>query len=254
MLGAHAPDHCSAAEPGKTLSSEAYAGADVARDVWLLYSGVTLAPFDDIHADGVRMRASGGYGQYAYSGQRQGSLRYYEATFAYAEALLGYQKRVGPLTAKAFVGIAAIDHTINPGDPIALGGLLTQGMDYGFKGVLELWLNLGSDAWTSLDTSWTTAHQTYAARWRLGWRVLPTLSLGVESAVNGNALDAPDILANGSRREKLEPSARLGLFARYEWATGELSLSSGFASYGLDLDRQPSWRDAYGTVNWLVRF
>lgn len=237
---------------------ETYAGADVTSDVWLLYSGVTLAPMSDIYGDGIRLRAAGGYGQYRYRGHRSGdpprTTREFSATISYVEALVGYQQRIGQLTAKAFVGISAIDHTISPADPIAAGGLLTQGLDYGLKGVLELWLNLGSDAWTSLDTSWTSAHQTYAGRWRLGYRVLPTVSVGLEAGVNGNLLEESPVLDDGSLREKLRPETRLGLFARYEWNGGEVSLSGGLASNSLDFDASPNLDNAYGTINWLTRF
>lgn len=247
-----------AAEPGTNFWRETFSGADVTSNVWLLYSGVTLAPTSDIYGDGVRFRAAGGYGQYRYSGHRAGDpkdkRREFKATLTYAEALLGYQKRFGELTAKAFVGVAAIDHTILPDDPIAAGGLLTQGLEYGVKGVLELWLNLGSDAWTSLDTSWTSAHQTYAARWRLGYRLLPTVSVGAEAALNGNAISGNDVLEDGSRREPLRPQGRLGIFARYEWNGGEVSVSGGLANDAYDFGSTGGFNNAYGTINWLTRF
>lgn len=237
---------------------ETYAGADVSRDVWLLYSGVTLAPTSDIYSDGIRLRASGGYGQYRYSGHRAGdpkdTQRHFGGTITYVEALIGYQKRVGELTAKAFVGLAAIDHAVAPDDPIASGGLPTQGMDWGIKGALELWLNLGSDAWTSLDASWTSAHQTYAGRWRLGYRVLPTVSFGLEAGINGHTLNENPILEDGSLREPLRPQTRLGLFARYEWYGGEVSISGGLANNAYDFGATDGFDAFYGTINWLTRF
>lgn len=251
-----------ATEDEKPFWRETYAGADVSRDVWLLYSGVTLAPGGDIYGNGVRIRASGGYGQYRYQGHRAGDPKNVERSFAgtvsYVEALIGYQARIGDLTAKAFAGIAAIDHTISPGDPIAAGGLLTQGLDYGLKGALELWLNLGSTAWTSIDTSWTQAHEAYAGRWRLGYRLLPTVSLGLEAGINGHLLSGRSVLSDGSRREPLQPQMRAGLFARYEWNGGEVSVSGGFANSAFDLQDAgggtDGFRDLYGTVNWLTRF
>lgn len=239
-------------------SREVYSGADLAHDVWLLYSGITFAPTSDIYGDGVRLRASGGYGQYRYQGHRAGdpkdTERKFHGTVSYAEALIGYQMRFGELTAKAFVGIAAIDHTVSPDDPIELGGLLTQGMEYGVKGALELWLNLGSTAWTSLDASWTNAHQTYAGRWRLGYRILPTVSLGLEAGINGNALDEARILDDGSQRDELRPQSRVGLFARYEWNSGEVSISGGLSNNAYDFGKTDGFDEFYGTVNWLMRF
>ncbi len=63
------------------------------------------------------------------------------------------------------------------------------GDDFGVKGVIELWLNLGPNAWTSLDLAYTTAHETGSARWRAGWRMLPTVSLGPEVRYDINAED-----------------------------------------------------------------
>lgn len=233
---------------------EVSAGVDIGSHVWLAYSGATYSPFGSLYANGFRLRAAGGYGQYSYTGQRRGQYRSFDAMVSYAEALLGYQWQAGALTTKAFAGIASIDHVITPDDPIAYGGLLTQGLEIGVKGALELWLNLGDDAWSSLDLSWTSAHQTYAGRWRLGYRVLPTLSLGPEFIVNGNALDAPSALPDGSFREELKPAGRIGAFARYEWASGEISLSGGIGSETLAFDGDVSLQSAYGTANWLTRF
>lgn len=246
------------ADPGSTFSREAYAGADVTSDVWLLYSGITLAPTSDIYGDGIRLRASGGYGQYRYDGHRSydppKTRRKFNGTITYVEGLIGYQKRFGELTAKAFVGIAAIDHQVSPNDPIAAGGLLTQGLEYGAKGAVEMWLNLGSNAWTSLDASFTSAHNTYAGRWRLGYRVLPTVSLGLEAGMNGNAVSGEKVLDDGSLRDPLRPQGRVGLFARYEWNGGEISVSGGLSNSEYDFAGADGFKQAYGTVSWLMRF
>ena len=206
----------------------------------------------------MRFRATGGYGQYRYQGHRagdpKGTQRKFEGTVSFVEALAGYQKRFGELTAKAFAGIAAIDHAITPGDPIAAGGLLTQGLDIGIKGALELWLNLGSEAWTSLDASWTNAHQTYAGRWRFGYRIQPTVSLGLEAGMNGNGVSGHRVLDDGSRREPLRPQTRAGLFARYEWNGGEISISGGLSNSAYDFRRSDGFDEFYGTANWLMRF
>ena len=62
--------------------------------------------------------------------------------------------RSGPLTAKAFVGISAIEHDVRPHDPQNP----VQGRAYGPKAVVELWLNMGESTWSSLDAGWTSAH------------------------------------------------------------------------------------------------
>ena len=58
---------------------EVFSGADATRDVWLLYSGVTLAPWSkDIYSDGVRLRVVSGYGQYNYIGRRDNGAEAYD--------------------------------------------------------------------------------------------------------------------------------------------------------------------------------
>lgn len=212
---------------------EVWTGADVSSHVWLLYSGATVAPYAHIFADGLRLRAAGGYGRYSYTGTRRGELQTFNAETAYGEALVGYLKRFGPLTAKAFVGIAAIEHDVAPFDPENE----VQGQKLGAKLAAEFWLNIGSSGWSSLDMSWTSAYNTAAARVRAGYRVYDDVSLGLEGGINANDLGE---------------DARVGLFTRYAWEGGEISVSGGFA--GRFLDDAQSLRDPYATANWLTQF
>jgi hypothetical protein len=99
-----------AAEPVVTpLWRETWVGADATAHTWLVYSGTTVSPFSDMWSDGLRLRIGGGYGRYAYSGDR----RYpgqrtatrnidFKAETSFTEGLAGYLWRLGPLTAKAF--------------------------------------------------------------------------------------------------------------------------------------------------------
>src|SRR5688572_3168255 len=54
------------ADPASKSGREIWAGADISSNVWLLYSGVTIAPWSGIHEPGIRFRAAGGYGGYSY--------------------------------------------------------------------------------------------------------------------------------------------------------------------------------------------
>lgn len=229
---------------------EVWAGADVTKDVWLLYSGVTLAPLSaDIHSDGLRLRAAGGYGQYHYKvdtsnagtglcgspGQDNCTTtrRKFNVDHSYAEALIGYQQRFGELTAKGLVGIASITHAFDRVDR----NNAASGSSIGVKGVIELWLNLGPIAWSSLDLSYASAFDTGALRSRTGWRILPTVSIGPELRYDTNA--------EGQ-------SVRGGGFLRYEWVGGEISLASGVAGNAL----VPETQDlaAYGTLNIVLQY
>lgn len=257
-LLAGAPADRAQAGDGEAAASvgwrEVWAGVDATESTWLAYSGTTIAPLGGIHDPGLRLRFAGGYGQYAYSGRRrdlsqpQGwRLRHFEAETAFSDALVGYLWRLGPLTAKGFVGAAGIGHTIAPLDP----DNVVDGLEWGAKGVVELWLNIGDDAWASLDASYTTAHESYAARARLGYRILPTLSIGLEAGLNGNAVGSEGLLSSRVT-DGYQPidyqNGRGGAFIRYEWYGGELSLSAGVSG---DIAEPTT---PYATLNWLTQF
>lgn len=258
-LAAVAPCDRALAGDGATEPSvgwrEVWAGVDATESTWLAYSGSTIAPFGGIHDPGLRLRFVGGYGQYTYSGRRHDPsrptgwrLRHFEAETAFSDALIGYLWRLGPLTTKGFVGAAGIGHAITPRDP----DNIVDGLEWGAKAALELWLNLGDDAWASLDASYTTAHATYAARARLGYRVLPTLSVGLEAGFNGNAVGNDGFLSSRVTDGPYQPidyqNGRGGAFVRYEWYGGELSLSAGVSG---DI---ASPTTPYATLNWLIQF
>ncbi|MEQ1669466.1 MAG: cellulose biosynthesis protein BcsS [Hyphomicrobium sp.] len=229
---------------------EMWGGADATKDVWLLYTGVTLAPFSkDIYSDGLRVRMNSGYGQYHYSRVGRASLtcgstpgknetcssvsKRFEIDVTYTDVLVGYHMRLGALTAKAFAGASMVSHSPSQHDPKNR----VTGMEYGATGGLEFWLNVGDNAWTSLDLNYTTAHETGAARWRGGWRVLPTLSVGPEARYDRNAEDG---------------AARAGLFVRYEWFGGEISAAAGVAGSmtgSITEELQP-----YATINVLTQY
>jgi hypothetical protein len=212
---------------------EVFAGADVSSHAWLLYSGATIAPYCDMFSNGLRLRATVGYGGYSYEGERNGEIRSFESETAFTDTLVGYLMRLGPLTAKAFLGASAIMHDVRPMDPQNP----VQGLAYGPKGVAEFWLNMGNSAWSSLDVNWTSAHQTYSGRVRTGYRVFDDVSVGAEARVIGNALDK---------------DARGGLFVRYAWEGGEVSFAGGVA--GRFFEDAQDMRDPYATMTWLMQY
>ncbi|MBK9078972.1 MAG: cellulose biosynthesis protein BcsS [Hyphomicrobium sp.] len=240
-LSALADDHSDAPQPQYGWR-EVWGGVDATKDVWLLYTGVTLAPLSkDIYSDGLRFRANSGYGQYHYDYHRQNCVDHpagvcrttINVDVTYTDLLVGYHMRLDELTAKAFAGASMVSHdfsTIDPTNDV-------RGRAFGASGALEFWLNLGDRGWTSLDLFYTTAHSTGSARWRAGWRVLPTLSIGPEVRYDRNAED---------------DASRVGTFARYEWLGGETSVSAGFAGSmtgGTTDDMEP-----YITLNMLSQF
>lgn len=172
------------------------------------------------------MRAVAGYGAYSYPK--------YKTTIhgqaAFTDVLAGYQHRLGPLTIKAFAGLAAESHNLVPLDldNDVIGG------DIGAKAAIETWWEMGPQSWSSLDLSWSSVHGgAYAARGRTGYRLRPKLSLGLEAAASGNAE---------------YDGGRGGAFLRYTWADGEIS-----ASAGASIDRSGE-SGSYGTINALYRY
>lgn len=249
---------CKAGENEQPLWREVWAGADVSSNVWLIYAGATVAPFGGIHDNGLRLRAVTGYGQYSYFGAAP-TNRTFAATTAFGEVLAGYLYRYNSLTMKAFAGVSFIDHDIAPFDAenISISG------DAGIKGVLEFWYNSSPKAWSSLDLSFTTAHDTASARMRSGYRLWPQLSVGVEGGINidGQAqckMRLPtqkgcQLNANDGDMKSVFDFGRTGLFARYEWTGGEVSLAAGALGQFMQDDGTVSL-DPYATANWILQF
>ncbi|WP_072396472.1 cellulose biosynthesis protein BcsS [Hyphomicrobium sp. CS1GBMeth3] len=252
---------------------QVWAGADVSSDVWLVYSGVTVAPWSSIYEDGIRVRAAGGYGGYKQSYTQHSidlttdadrfTQRELDVSTYYGEVLIGYLKRYGELTAKAFVGASIISHNLGMAEEV-----IAIGDEVGIKGALELWLNIGERGWGSLDLWWSSAHDTRAARARVGYRVWPNLSIGLEGGINVDARAECRLSGKRSREcghvivsddgtvvrdfdsAELLDYARGGTFARYEWGVSEVSVSVG-ALRNAFADNEVA---PYVTLNWLTQF
>ena len=232
---------------------QAWTGADVHSNGWLMYAGATVSPYSDIYSDGLRLRATTGYGGYGWQGRPDAdhhSPPKGNATTDYADLLFGYYKQMGPATVKGFVGVAMIEHRLgtincrdNICDPETVRSELVHGSDWGPKASFEIWLNLGKNAFASFDASYTTAHETFSSHTRLGYRVLPNISAGLEAAVNTNAKN--NFLGQNSA------DYRGGAFVRYEWLTGEVAVSAGFTAGDIG---NVSENSLYGTLNWATHF
>lgn len=218
-------------------------GAQAYSHAWSLYSGVTAAPFAGLDQDGLRLRAVGGYGAYQYAGRRAAGVSSrivaFDGQTTFADLLAGYHKQLGPVTLKGFAGLTTTEHRISPDDPETA----IRGGGIGAKLALETWWTISEQAWSSIDVSWGSLHDSYAGRGRLGWRLLPALSVGLEAGAAGN-LEC-DI-------------ARVGGFLRYEWAAGEVSASGGWSNDKLLDGRQSAGlleaSTPFATVSWLTRF
>ncbi len=199
---------------------EMWSGGQAYQQLWSVYSGAHWSPFGGIQEDGWRVRAV------------LGSADYGTGTAAFADVLLGYHKQLGPVTIKALGGVTVTDRRAR--DPL----LALEGTDFGGKGVLEAWWAITDQAWASADFSWSSAQMDYGGRVRLGWRLWPELSAGLEGGAAGTW--ERDI-------------ARVGAFLRYEWAAGEVSISGGLAAEGSGGEREGP-PGPFGTVSILTRF
>lgn len=205
---------------------EVWSGGEAFRHIWSAYGGATVAPFGGIRDDGFRLRGVLGYADYG------------RGTATFGDVLIGYHKQLGSVTIKIFGGLSVTDHVPDPSEPFPA---LQRGTEYGGKGVLEAWWNITDQAWASADLSFGSTHMDYGGRIRLGWRLWAELSVGLEGGSGGTA--EPDLEHD---------TARIGGFLRYEWPTGEVAISGGWAAEG-------TWRDRdgpapFGTVSLLTRF
>ncbi len=165
-----------------------------------------------IREDGWRLRSGAGYWRYSdrpvkwvpgVGETRVGTKR----NGSFADLLLGYHKSLGPLTVKAYGGIAyANERWLQDG---ADGG--SPGSDFAAKVMVESWLNLTPVSFAQLDAGWTSLRDTITARARLGYKIMPSLSLGRKPA--------------SGRTSTLSPTRALRL-----GATGRSSASSGTAA------------------------
>jgi len=215
---------------------EVWSGAETHGHVWAFYSGVTAAA-DGLHAPGLRFRLSAGMSTYAYV-DALGKAR---AAQPFADLLAGYQWQVGSLTVKGFAGATGYAD-FRPTEQVANVWDLWGQRRIGAKGVLEGWWTIDQRHWASLDLAYATPQASLWSRARVGHRLLPQFSLGAEA---------------GSAGEVARPTARAGVFVRYDWADGEVALSGGIADKGRSgLAPDVGMRNAtpYATLLWLQRF
>jgi hypothetical protein len=246
---AAAQDVAHAADPGKADTLPYYeisGGGEVAGPAWSTYASTTIAlsaigfgtPVS-IREDGWRLRTGAGYWRYSDRpvkwvpgvGDTRVALK---RNGSFADLLLGYHKSLGPLTIKAYGGVAYSNETwlqdgFDDGSP---------GSAFAAKVLVESWLNLTPVSFAQLDAGWTSLRDTITARARLGYRITPSLSIGPEAGYWSN-VDAES--------DKGVTAWRYGGFVRYEWGGGEISLSAGGAddSYATHF---------YATANALFRF
>jgi hypothetical protein len=226
---------------------EVWAGAQSDRSVWSAYSGVTWSPFGDILDDGWRLRLLSGVGGYTIGN----AGREAKGRVLFTEAYVGYQHRVGPLTAKFFAGGTFLADRLDANEDVAF----VVSEPVGAKALAEFWLNLPNRGSTSLNLSYATVRDTATGHWRLGWGVLPGVALGVEAGLRASLKPQTLTDLSGAIGETQPLTLKYGAFTRIHLFGTELDLAGGMAD---TRDRIPgsgrSKRGPYASINWLMRF
>ena len=203
--------------------SEIFTGLEASNNAVSGYLGAGYAFGKGLYESGWRLHAVGSLGRYDYRGSLFGSGADLATTFdgeaSHGAALLGYQFRARSLFLKLFAGVEAEDQNISPRDPQNS----VQGSAVGLKLVAESWLDISPQWFLSADASYGTAFQQYWSLARVGRRIGPRFSLGIEGGALGN--------------EEYD-AGRAGGFLRANLRAVELTLSGGFT--GNYLEDEPS--------------
>ena len=181
-------------------------------------------------------RAVGAYGRYDYDGALFDGSNYVATTFdgqdSFAAALIGYQFRPGAVIVKLFGGIAVEDQHIVPHDP----NNAVQGTEVGFRLLAETWYDIAPRWFLSADASYGTAFQEYWSLARVGFRVLPKLSLGLEGGALGNeeydagrggASSASTSASSSSHCPAGSPATISKTIRAATWRSASIALSEG---------------------------
>lgn len=211
---------------------EAWTGGEVLANSWSVYSGASMPLNGDVKQPGWRMRATAGYGQYAYTKSAPGggstSLKL-KGRKVFSDALIGYQFHWHNLVLRAFGGATFENHFVDPQDP----DNPVIDFSYGGKVAMEAWLRPSERSWLAGDASWDSAFNTYKLGLRTGYAVLEPLDVGIETQIEGN--DAFE-------------AGRAGIFAT--WKVGDAALTVAGGATG-DRDMRTSH---YGRAGLFFRF
>jgi hypothetical protein len=203
--------------------SEIFTGIEASNNAVSGYLGAGYAFGKGLYEPGWRVRAVGAIGRYDYQGTLFGAGSDLGTTFdghaSYGAALIGYQFRREALFLKLFAGVEGEDQNITPRDPQNS----VQGTAVGAKLAAESWLDLSPLWFLSIDASYGTAFQQYWSLARVGRRLSPRFSLGVEGGALGN--------------EEYD-AGKGGAFLKADLRALELTLSGGFT--GNYLEDEPS--------------
>lgn len=215
------------------LWRESWIGGESLASSSSIYSGSTIALAGDIEHPGWRLRTTAGYGRYTYRKGLEGPDGPTNTKLAgrnlFSDALLGYHLRWSGLTLKAFGGMAAERHIVDPRDPDRTRTKQT----YGGKAALEAWVTVASRYWIAADLAWTSTDKSHQFGLRTGYTLFKRFDLGVETRY---------------ARHRGLASGRVGGFATWQIGDAGITIASGA---GTDSDRAAS---GYGRISLFFRY
>lgn len=210
-LGRGEPFHGSDYGSDGNIKAITYAGIDVAKDIWSLYSGGVYALNGDFSRDGLVARTFGIYSDYSYGpGGAAGDV---DAKDRLLDVMLGYLHYFGTTSAIVYVGMEVRDIDLSPDDE----SNDIRGTETGFKVAFELETGDESPYYFGLDTSYSTAFDTFYGQLRVGLN-----RNGVKFGPEGEIWS-----------EEGDATTRLGAFVMFPFALSprlplDLSISGGY--------------------------
>lgn len=200
---------------------EFFTGFEASDNYTSAYVGGGYAFGKGFHQESLRLRAVGSLGRYHYDGSLESGGVWVPTRFdgdaSFLAALAGYEFHFGRVISKIFAGVEAVDQRISPHDP----NNSVQGSEMGFRVVAENWLDLSPTWHLSADAAYGTAFQEYWSLARIGYRLKPKVSVGLEGGALGN---------------QEYDAGRAGAYARFYLLDTELTVASGFTGNYLEDD------------------
>ncbi len=167
-------------DQGPTFSSVVFFGGEVGEDGYTGYIGNVTALNGDIGSDGYLLRISGAFGEYEYDNNAVAGGEVDNSSRS-ADLMIGYQTVGVDFISSIFAGVEYRDNDLSPNDPTnqARGG--EAGAKFQFEASTR-----GDGGFAGVLASYSTAHETYYARGRLGIQE-SGLTFGAEGTLLGDA-------------------------------------------------------------------
>ncbi len=140
----------------------------------------TIAPFDGLDQDGLRLRFTGVLGRYSYvAGNGLGRVT---GTQADGSFMVGYEWVLNAATVAIYAGAEVNDNRLSINDP----GNASKGLHAGAKIAADFYMNPTPNTMVSGVLSYTMAANAYYTRFKFGMAVAPQLFIGPEALVLGD--------------------------------------------------------------------